>query len=584
MSSTIGVRSSPARIHTSAACQPLGFTAAAESIKTGGYPRGAISLQHETTAPTPAALRERLLSSSCARPERLRDTLEDALYSEQLRLHAPGADRLPAYERDDAFWDGLRARLEDSHDRDLPQRLGEIVDHYGAEIAGNFDPRMYQVVTRAVPPALGLLLNAISPRRLMTQLPGIPDLGETLQIGGETAQLKTLVERGTVLLAPSHASHLDSIVLGYALFQLGLPHFTYGASLNLFSNPLISFFMGKLGAYTVDRTKLDPLYRETLRAYASLTLEANHHSIFFPAGARSRSGAVEAGFTRPLLGAGLSAYTRRIQAGHTAPEIYIVPATISYGLVLEAEALIEDFLQDKARRRAIIDDDDFSRPKRVFEFLTKLIRLDGKIEVRFGRALDPFGQPVDDEGRSVLASGRVIDPARYLYVGGEVRASEQRDAEYTHALSQGLVRAYSRGVVVHCTHLLARAVFGCLLRRHPEQSVLRIVRAAGAGELIPLPEVYRAIDTLREQLRPLAAAGALHLSQTLKPDAAGIVADALAQFASFHPRPAVARRGDSLLADDRRLLLYYQDRLEGFSLPGRALLSPDRESIAEEGR
>ena len=40
-----------------------------------------------------------------------------------------------------------------------------------------------------------------------------------------------------------------------ALFRLGLPPYTYGAGLNLFSNKMIGFFMHNLGAYKVDRRK-----------------------------------------------------------------------------------------------------------------------------------------------------------------------------------------------------------------------------------------------------------------------------------------------------------------------------------------
>ena len=51
---------------------------------------------------------------------------------------------------------------------------------------------------------------------------------------------------------------MDSLVLGYAIYRLGLPPVIYGAGLNLFSNPLVGFFMHNLGAYTVDRRKRDP--------------------------------------------------------------------------------------------------------------------------------------------------------------------------------------------------------------------------------------------------------------------------------------------------------------------------------------
>src|SRR5262249_10156551 len=153
---------------------------------------------------------------------------------------------------------------------------------YAEEISGNFDDRVYQAVTRVLPPALGLLLNAVSPQRLVRRLPDLPNIDDAILIQGETEQLKRLHEIGTVILVPTHVSNLDSIVIGYALYRLGLPPFIYGAGLNLFSNPLISFFMHNLGAYTVDRKKTDPLYKEVLKEYATLTLENGYDNIFFP--------------------------------------------------------------------------------------------------------------------------------------------------------------------------------------------------------------------------------------------------------------------------------------------------------------
>lgn len=79
--------------------------------------------------------------------------------------------------------------------------------------------------------------------------------------------------RGTVVLAPTHQSHMDSIVLGYALYRMGLPPFTYGAGLNLFGNPLLSFFLRHLGACRIDRRKKNALYKAVLKEYAAVSIE-----------------------------------------------------------------------------------------------------------------------------------------------------------------------------------------------------------------------------------------------------------------------------------------------------------------------
>ena len=74
-------------------------------------------------------------------------------------------------------------------------------------------------------------------------------------IRGHVAHVRDLVREGTVILAPTHVSNLDSPLLGLSLYLSQMPPFVYGAGLNLFSNPLLGWWLRRLGAYTVDRTK-----------------------------------------------------------------------------------------------------------------------------------------------------------------------------------------------------------------------------------------------------------------------------------------------------------------------------------------
>ena len=92
---------------------------------------------------------------------------------------------------------------------------------------------------------------------------------------------------------PTHLSNLDSVVFGFALERGGLPPATYGAGKNLFTNPVLSYFMHNLGAYRVDRRLRHALYKDVLKAYSCVLIERGFHSLFFPGGTRSRSGGVE---------------------------------------------------------------------------------------------------------------------------------------------------------------------------------------------------------------------------------------------------------------------------------------------------
>ena len=208
------------------------------------------------------------------------------------------------------FWDRVKSRLGRASDEELTKLLRRSVARFVQEILGHFEPWVYSLSTSVLPRALPLVFNAVTPMRLLSD--GMPALSHSLELGGCVDGLRRCHQQGTVILAPTHTSNLDSAVLAWALYSLGLPPFTYGAGLNLFSNPLLSFFMRNLGAYRVDRQKTAPLYKDTLKEYATVTLEKGQNQLFFPGGTRSRSGRVEQHLKLGLMSCGLRAYINNL--------------------------------------------------------------------------------------------------------------------------------------------------------------------------------------------------------------------------------------------------------------------------------
>lgn len=504
---------------------------------------------------------------------KLDERIADSVYHEQRRLAQEPRSRRG--RRDAAFFGEVRRNLRGSSEQVQRELLERIVTHYAAEIAGHFDERVYRLVTRAGLPALGALLHASSPKRLLTEFPSLSSLEDVITVQGHDAQLRRLHELGTVVLVPTHVSNLDSLVIGYALWRLGLPPFLYGAGLNLFSNPMVGFFLHHLGAYTVDRRKEDPLYREVLKEYCTLTLEYGYDNIFFPGGTRARSGGIEKKLKLGLLGCGLRAFIHNLQQGRQTPRVYIVPVTLSMQLVLEAETLIDDFLKEQGKSRYIISDDEFTQPRRVLDFVRQLLSMDSRIYVTVGRAFDPFGNAVDEEGESLDPAGRMIDPAYYTFVDGAPAALLQRDAEYTRELSNKITESFATHSLIQSTHLTARALFDLLRLRHQGTAMIRILRTHGEGGDFPLREVYERADALLVELRSLARRGAIRLSPLLETGATeDVIADGIAHFSTYHKRAAARRRGDRLFAIDRPLLFYYQNRLEGYRLERSIGLAP----------
>jgi hypothetical protein len=203
------------------------------------------------------------------------EVINDSLYNERLRLRHAKDDEHAKTDR--AFLARVRHELPHASAERQRALVRELVERYLDEITGHFDPRVYRFATSMLPYGLSGLMQGFSLRGLLGELRGSSRLDDHLLLEGEVKDLVRLAGRGTVILVPTHSSNLDSLLIGYAIYRMGLPHFVYGAGLNLFTNPLTSFFMHNLGAYTVDRSKTDPLYRETLKQYATVSLELGQH-------------------------------------------------------------------------------------------------------------------------------------------------------------------------------------------------------------------------------------------------------------------------------------------------------------------
>lgn len=496
----------------------------------------------------------------------LEELVGDALYLESRRLK--GHPYPKTRRQDRAFWEHIRKELVHASEDDLREMIRRIVEHHAREIVGRFDPRVYALATRVIPYGLSVLLNALSPKALLREFPSLPDATKSVVLEGEVEAARRIQEKGTVILVPTHSSNLDSIIIGWSLYRAGLPPFTYGAGINLFTNPMISFFMHNLGAYKVDRMKRHKLYNAALKQYCTLSIEYGYDNLFFPGGTRSRSGGVEQKLKLGLLGCGLNAYLNNLRAGKPDGKIFVVPCTLNYHLVLEGETLVEDHLKDVGKSRYIIVDDEFSKPRRIAAFMSGLVGLDSKISVRFSRPLDPFGNQVDEDGISLDGRGRPVDTAAYLRGrDGEFVDDPQRDQQYTRELGRSVAASYMRDNVIGSTHLLAFAIFREMVEANRALSLYRLLRTGGSTQSLPLSRVRERIDRLSAALGRMMNQNRICVSSSLiGADAAQVLAEGLKYFGIYHTHPVAERRGDRLFPTDRNLLFYYHNRLAGYGL------------------
>ncbi len=505
--------------------------------------------------------------------------LNDAAYQEVERLENEQGPEDEIRSRD--WWLEVSKKLGDMPDADKRSILRELIESYATDIAGQFDPRVYRVATRALPFGLSLLFKAQDlqelPSRFMRifeELNNLRDLSERVVIEGPMETLRQLSRRGTLVVVPTHSSNMDSILLGWSLYEAGLPPVTYGAGKNLFTNPLTSFFMQNLGAYRVDRRLKHNLYKSILKTYSQLLLERGYHSLFFPGGTRSRSNHVETDLKLGLLGTAITAYIHSLVHRGAERPIYLCPVTINYNLILEGESLVKDFLRREGGRRYFLEDDEFNQVSTVVRFAMNTMKMQSTTILRYGQPMDPFGNRVEADGNSYDTRGRRVDPTSFIRSSrsGEVVFDRERDREYTRRTGDRVADAFLKNTVLMPTQITAFTLFELLRQRFPQWDVYEMLRLA-SGEVIPWHRLQKLTETLLEELRRRADDDQFHLSpigQSGSPDE--LIEAGLENLSSYHVPEVVERMGDGILLNKLDLLYYYGNRLRSYDFDVDQLL------------
>ncbi len=452
-------------------------------------------------------------------------------------------------------------------DQDHEENAKRFAEHFAREICGDFNPRVYDFAIFFVPWMFSWVLNALSIRRFLPWKMS-ETLESRLKVVGEVDHLQSLAKKGTILLVPTHLSNIDSILLGYIIHLMNLPPFAYGAGLNLYSNPLFSFFMSRLGAYTVDRQKSNPIYKLALKSYSTSLLKKGIHSIFFPAGGRVRSGAIEKHLKLGLLGTALQAQLENLVENKPNPKVFVVPLVMNYHFVFEASSLVEDYLAQSGKFRFMPNDAQEIVPlKGLAKFFWKIFSARTELWIKVGKPLDVFGNFVDLEGQSLGPNQTVIPPDAWLRHHGEIRAVAERDREYTRVLGEKISERYHAENVILSSHVVAFSLFQVLRKKYSHLDLFRFLRLTKPQRRVPksvfLAEAY---ETL-ERLKQLEKDQKLSLSSTLGcGDIELWIQDGIRQLGLFHDHKVVYEDDDIVGTEDMNLLYYYRNRLTGYGL------------------
>jgi glycerol-3-phosphate O-acyltransferase len=370
-------------------------------------------------------------------------------------------------------------------------------------------------------------------------------------------------------MVPTHFSNLDSVLIGWVIHALGLPAFIYGAGLNLFNIKIFAYFMNSLGAYKVDRRKKNLPYLETLKTYSTLAIQKGAHSLFFPGGTRSRSGAIEKSLKLGLLSTCIEAQRNlylEAEPGTEPRKIFVVPVTLNYHFVLEAPDLIEDYLTVKGQDRYLPEKDKYGSFQ-LIRFLFKFFSKGSDISVSIGRALDVMGNYVDDEGNSIDNQGRLINTRDYFVSNGQITIDKQREDEYTRMLGQRIVAEYHRINRVFASHLVAFVAFELWQKKHPKLDLFGLLKLPEEDLMLEYAEFRKTCKRIRKHIYRLKEEGKINHATHLKGKIDLVIRHGMDNVGIFHlKRPLLFNKEGNIITQDLSLLYYYHNRLTGYDL------------------
>lgn len=509
------------------------------------------------------------------RPNRkqLLDDLEATVYREQQRMKRNRWRVDPPDEQ--RFWLKIKEKLveasnktEDESDAE-DKLLRQIVSRYATEIAGNFKPSSYRFARNVTTFWFNRLLNAARVKKFGAIFRNKYTLRDKIQIVGKVKQLRRLARQGTIVMVPTHFSNLDSILIGWVIHALGLPAFIYGAGLNLFNIKIFAYFMNSLGAYKVDRRKKNLPYLETLKMYSSLAIQKGAHSLFFPGGTRSRSGAIEKTLKLGLLSTAIEAQRNiylNTAEGEVPRKIFIVPVTLNYHFVLEAPELAEEYLSVKGQDRYLPEEDKYGSFQ-LIRFLFKFFGKGSNISVSIGRGLDVLGNYVNDEGESLDVHNRIIHTKDYFLSNGHITIDKQREDEYTRMLSHRIVSEYHRINRVFASHLVAFVAFEIWQKKHPKLDLFGLLKLPEEDQVIEYAEFRQTCKRVRKQIYRLKKEGKANHATHLKGKIDLVIRHGMDNVGIFHlNRPLLFNKQGNIITQDLSLLYYYHNRLTGYDL------------------
>src|ERR1700730_5181194 len=220
---------------------------------------------------------------------------------------------------------------------------------------------------------------------------------------GHVETLEQTAEGNEVVYVPCHRSHMDYLLLSYAIYVHGyaIPHIAAGINLNL---PIVGRFLRKGGAFFIRRSfRGNALYTVVFMKYLAAIMARGHSIEYFIEGGRSRTGRL----LQPKTGM-LSMTVRSFLRDPARPVVFI-PVYFGYERIVEGSTYIGE-LSGKPKEK---------------ESVAGLIRGVRKLRERFGQVHVNLGEPIElakllDRYDADWRTRVVEDDTRVPWVGAAV--------------------------------------------------------------------------------------------------------------------------------------------------------------------
>jgi glycerol-3-phosphate O-acyltransferase len=210
------------------------------------------------------------------------------------------------------------------------------------------------------------------------------------------ARVRTAMKEGSIVLLPSHKSHLDYMLLTHVFLthHLQLPLIAAGDNLNFF--PLGAVFR-RAGAFFIRRSfGTDRLYGAVVDAYVRRLIKDGWTLEFFLEGGRSRTGKL----LSPKVG--LLSLVVDAALGVERP-VYFVPISIGYERVVEEKAFVSELTGGEKRPEDM---------RGLLASADAIAQRYGRLNVQFGEILTLSGVLREIDPRASLGGDAKLTPAK----------------------------------------------------------------------------------------------------------------------------------------------------------------------------